>query len=290
MLPSSSSIAVFAEVKPVILQALGGANATIFAYGQTGGGKTHTINDGIIPRTIETLLGHASEDSQSISLTVSYLEIYNERIFDLLCEEPKATLQGLELRETAAKTIVVAGLSSQPLRSISDFRRTHEIALKNRSTAATNLNEASSRSHFIMQLSITNTTKSAKILSSKLHIIDLAGSEDNKRTGNIGARMAESGAINRSLFVLGQVVEAVNKGHPRIPYRDSKITRFLQDSLGGSALGLMIACCAPGQQHYLDSYNTLNFATKSSLVKNAVVRNETAGEHTTNLNSTLLST
>ncbi|KAL2919809.1 hypothetical protein HK105_200726 [Polyrhizophydium stewartii] len=278
---ADSQESVFAEVQPVVLRALAGNNATIFAYGQTGSGKTHTINGtasdspGIIPRTVKCLLSHVGENALTASIAVSYLEIYNEKIFDLLAGEPKS-LPNLDLRETASKSIVVSGLSNVVITSLGEFEKLHETALKNRSTAATNLNEASSRSHFIMQLSISNVLENGKTLSSKLHIIDLAGSEDNKRTGNVGARMVESGAINKSLFVLGQVVEALNKGHPRIPYRDSKITRFLQDSLGGGALGLMIACCAPGQQHYWDTYNTLNFATKSSFVKNVVVKHEIA--------------
>nr|KAJ3422970.1 Kinesin-like protein kif22 [Polyrhizophydium stewartii] len=250
---ADSQESVFAEVQPVVLRALAGNNATIFAYGQTGSGKTHTINGtasdspGIIPRTVKCLLSHVGENALTASIAVSYLEIYNEKIFDLLAGEPKS-LPNLDLRETASKSIVVSGLSNVVITSLGEFEKLHDNVLEN-----------------------------GKTLSSKLHIIDLAGSEDNKRTGNVGARMVESGAINKSLFVLGQVVEALNKGHPRIPYRDSKITRFLQDSLGGGALGLMIACCAPGQQHYWDTYNTLNFATKSSFVKNVVVKHEIAG-------------
>ncbi|KAH6590858.1 hypothetical protein BASA61_005079 [Batrachochytrium salamandrivorans] len=238
---------------------------SVFAYGQTGSGKTHTINgslpesNGIIPRTIFSLLSHIKEKGLKATLSAAYLEIYNEKIFDLLAPGDSKPLQNLDLRENIKGNIIVVGLSSTPIRSFADFEKLHEAALKNRSTAATNLNETSSRSHFIMQLSINNTLENNKVLSSKFHIIDLAGSEDNKRTGNVGARMVESGAINKSLFVLGQVVEALNKGQPRIPYRDSKITRLLQDSLGGSAVGLMIACCAPGE---------------SSFIKNNVVRNE----------------
>lgn len=145
--------------------------------------------------------------------------------------------------------------------------------MKQRSTAATNLNESSSRSHFILQISVI-IEKDGKRFSSKINLIDLAGSEDNKRTGNTGLRMAESGAINKSLFVLGKVVEALNKNHSRIPYRDSKITRLLQDSLGGRAIGVMIACISPEEENYLDTYNTLTFASKSLLINNVAVINE----------------
>ncbi|KAJ3088513.1 Kinesin-like protein kif22 [Quaeritorhiza haematococci] len=224
-----------------------GHNATVFAYGQTGSGKTHTINGtrenpGIIPRTIKYLLAQIHEDptlaDAKVTINVSYLEIYNEKIFDLLCSE-RIPSQGLDLRETAEKTIVVAGLSKVEIKTVSEFEKHHEIAIKHRSTASTKLNEHSSRSHFVMQIMV-ETSRGNRTLHGKLHLIDLAGSEDNKRTGNVGTRLVESGAINKSLFVLGQVVEAVNRNLSRVPYRDSKITRFLQDSLGGTALGMCI--------------------------------------------------
>ena len=268
---------VFEQVKPIIMKIFEGHNATLFAYGQTGSGKTHTINGsqeapGIIQRSIKALLSHIHSTGIEATVRASYLEIYNDKIYDLLTGNRDKCL---DLRETANKQIVVAGLTNVRIASVNEFIRNHDIALANRSTAATNLNEASSRSHFIMQISVDISTASgSKTITSKLNLIDLAGSEDNKRTGNVGARMVESGAINKSLFVLGQVVEALNKSQQRAPYRDSKITRFLQDSLGGSSLGLIIACCSPGQTHFIDTYNTLNFATKSSLIKNSVMKNE----------------
>ncbi|KAI9207082.1 P-loop containing nucleoside triphosphate hydrolase protein [Polychytrium aggregatum] len=258
---------------------LPGKNATVFAYGQTGSGKTHTMNGssssdpGIIPRAIELLLNHIQAEKLQATIQGSWLEIYNEKIFDLLSSE--RVPGGLDLREAPGRSIVVAGLTRMDIKSMPDFQSSHGLALKNRSTGATKLNEHSSRSHFVLQLHISTQQSPEVLLSSKLHLIDLAGSEDNRRTGNSGARLVESGAINRSLFVLGQVVEALNKSASRVPYRDSKITRFLQDSLGGTALGLMIACISPEPFDFVDSYNTLNFATKSSFIKNNIVINET---------------
>ncbi|KAJ3326326.1 Kinesin-like protein kif22 [Boothiomyces sp. JEL0866] len=245
----------------------------IFAYGQTGSGKTHTMNgskqeQGIIPRTVQALLAQLNVN---ISISASYLEIYNEKIYDLLT----ASTSNLDLRETSNKEIVVAGVTRVGLKTMEDFATYHQKALKQRSTAETKLNESSSRSHFILQLNILQKRKNIE-LNSKLHLIDLAGSEDNKRTGNSGQRMNESCAINKSLFVLGQVVEGLNKNASRIPYRDSKITRFLQDSLGGNAIGVMIACCSPIEENYIDTFNTLNFAQKSSLIKNTVTINSTS--------------
>jgi kinesin family protein 22 len=124
------------------------------------------------------------------------------------------------------------------LTSYEQFEKEHTIAWKERITAATKLNENSSRSHFILQM-IVETTHGKSILQSKLNICDLAGSEDNKRTGNQGQRMKESATINKSLFCLGQVVEAIQTNQSRIPYRDSKLTRLLQDALGGTAIGVV---------------------------------------------------
>ena len=168
----------------------------------------------------------------------------------------------------------MTGCTAVNISSLDDFKRQLQSSLKNRSTAATHLNQASSRSHFILQLQLSIFGGEKGTLTSKIHLIDLAGSEDNKRTNNSGARMNESCAINKSLFVLGQVVEALNKKLPRVPYRDSKITRFLQDSLGGSAQTILISCISPISADLFDSYNTLNFATKSSLIKNVVSVNE----------------
>ncbi|KAJ3000870.1 Kinesin-like protein kif22 [Globomyces sp. JEL0801] len=228
---------VFSQIVPIIDEVI-----KVFAYGQTGSGKTHTMNGsdldndpGIIPRTIETLL-ELKAKNKSTTIEASYLEIYNEKIFDLLDTTTRTKPNTLELRETAGKEIVVSGITT--IKTTSENRKSR--------------------------------------LSSKLHLIDLAGSEDNKRTGNSGARMNESCAINKSLFVLGQVVEGFPIGKLNYYFNnsDSKVTRFLQDSLGGNAIGLMIACCSPTEENYVDTYNTLNFATKSSLIKNVVQVNE----------------
>ncbi|KAI8912667.1 P-loop containing nucleoside triphosphate hydrolase protein [Gorgonomyces haynaldii] len=269
---------IFEHIRPQLDTIFQGTNVTLFAYGQTGSGKTHTINGsakepGMIPRTIGFLLAEIKQRKLDCKIAASYLEIYNEKIYDLLDASERTQSSHLDLRETQNKQIVVAGITVVPIHSIADFKRHHEAAMERRSTASTQLNEQSSRSHFIMQVHVTTKTD-GKMCHSKLHMIDLAGSEDNKRTGNAGARMVESGAINKSLFVLGQVVESLNKNASRIPYRDSKITRFLQDSLGGSAIGMMIACLSPDEEHFIDTYNTLNFATKACNIKNTIQVNE----------------
>lgn len=295
---TSTQTDLFKQVEPFVDKIFHGVNGTIFAYGQTGSGKTHTMmgntfanggdggGEGLIPQSINhifrriTSQQQQNQESLKFKVFASYIEIYNDKIFDLLVEE--RTVSGLDIRETFEKNIIVAGLTEVELTCVQDFCKYQNIAISHRSIGATKLNDRSSRSHFIMQIKIesisSSTRSSTSTLSGKLHLIDLAGSEDNKRTGNSGARMIESGAINKSLFDLGQVVESLNKNLPRIPYRNSKITRFLQDSLGGSAMGLMIACIAPGESNLQDTIGTLNFALKAKGVKNVIQVNEQAGK------------
>lgn len=299
-----------------------GVNTTIFCTGMTGAGKTHTMqgtreDPGVIPRTVRSVLDQAlarpkikatTQHSTIVSATetskpkvaspelepschvyMSYFEIYNEKVYDLL--EPKDT--DCPVREDVNRRIVIAGLKEALLTSYSDFSSLYEVGVRNRKTAATKLNHVSSRSHALLLLkvktietdvskfktaasssapsraSISSTSQATqKTFEAKLHLIDLAGNEDNRKTDNRGARMTESVNINSSLLALAKVVQALNDGEKRIPYRESKLTRLLQDSLGGHSVGIMIANVAPGLTHFLNTYNTLNFATKSRQVVN----------------------
>ncbi|GFO15468.1 kinesin-like protein [Plakobranchus ocellatus] len=155
---------------------------------------------------------------------------------------------------------------------ILNHRNTDEN-LQYETVAATKLNKYSSRSHTILLIKVRRTEADGKQLSGKLYLIDLAGSEDNRRTGNKGIRLKESGAINKSLFVLGEVVDAINLNLSRVPYRNSKLTRLLQDSIGGSCHSLMITNIAPEEKFYYDTYCTLNFATKSKKIVNTITSN-----------------
>jgi kinesin family protein 22 len=228
---------------------------------------------GIIPRSVESILSFAQENktpTKKTAILISYLEIYNEKIYDLL----SSSCQDLPIREDQSRNIFIPNLTETEIVSIEDFRKTYEIGCKNRTVAGTKLNSQSSRSHAILLLKVI-TKDNNKTLCGKLNLIDLAGSEDNRRTDNKGIRLTESSNINQSLFVLAKVVNSLNRGDNRIPYRDSKLTRILQDSLGGNALSLIIANIAPGQQFYLDTYNTLNFASKSrSIINNPTVNCE----------------
>lgn len=165
---------------------------------------------GIIPRSVEQVLKLKSDCKTIISITASYLEIYNEKVYDLL----NTSNEDLPVRQDATGNIFIPKLEEVPIESIEDFQKTYDMGCKNRTVGATKLNSKSSRSHAIMMLKISQKEKasSTKTLIGKLHMIDLAGSEDNRRTDNTGIRLTESTNINQSLFVLGKVVNALHKG------------------------------------------------------------------------------
>ncbi|KAI9137885.1 P-loop containing nucleoside triphosphate hydrolase protein, partial [Paraphysoderma sedebokerense] len=284
------------DVKPSLDQLFAGINTCIFAYGVTGAGKTFTITGseekpGIIPNAMKYLLSQ-SQFFDECNITISFFEIYCEDVWDLLVPRQLQTTS-LKIREDQNKNILIAGLKEVPIKEFRDFGEVFKTATKNRSTAATNLNAHSSRSHSVMRIQLA-TRDGDKITSSKMYILDLAGAENNKKTGNKGKeRMAESGAINKSLFVLGNVVDALNSKAHRIPYRDSKMTRILQDSLGGNSLAMMIANIASSENYYTDIYQTLNFASKSKKIVNQPVVNESTaflGRRVSNESATSAST
>ncbi|TRY91596.1 hypothetical protein DNTS_021758, partial [Danionella cerebrum] len=272
------------SVKPVLPHVLNGQNASVFAYGPTGAGKTHTMlgsqeQPGIIPRAVREVfaLVKAQEkepDGWEYSVGMSYLEIYNEKVLDLL--SPGS--QDLPIREDKDRNILIPGLTHTPLSSFSDFDAHFIPASLNRTTASTKLNQRSSRSHAILLMKVVKSQRGPphKQQTGKLYLVDLAGSEDNRRTGNQGIRLKESGAINLSLFTLSKVVDALNTGvGGRVPYRDSKLTRLLQDSLGGSAHSVMITNIAPEYKYYFDTFTALNFAAKSKQIVNRPFVRET---------------
>uniref|UniRef100_A0A670YKX6 Kinesin-like protein n=1 Tax=Pseudonaja textilis TaxID=8673 RepID=A0A670YKX6_PSETE len=262
------------SVQPLLHHLLKGQNASILAYGPTGAGKTHTMlgnpdHPGVIPRAVRDVLQmtrDASEDKCKYSVSMSYLEIYQEKVLDLL----QPSLRDLPIREDRNHNILVPDLTQKEITNFADFERHFLPASRKRTVASTQLNQRSSRSHTVL-LVLVNQIQDWLTYShqtAKLCLIDLAGSEDNRRTGNKGLRLKESGAINSSLFVLSKVVDALNQGLPRVPYRDSKLTRLLQDSLGGSAHSLIIANIAPEKKYYFDTLTSLNFAAKSKQIVN----------------------
>ncbi|KAL2828950.1 P-loop containing nucleoside triphosphate hydrolase protein [Aspergillus cavernicola] len=273
-----------AEVSPTIKHLFNGFDVTLFAYGVTGTGKTHTMRGGkslaergAIPRLLSGIYRRSrkmekdSDGQTSVSVTLSYYEIYNDKVFDLLEPPEKRTIAGLSLRDNGGKTVVV-GLSEKPCHSLKEFETLYDQANTNRSTSATKLNAHSSRSHAILCVKVA-ITSAEKTRISTASAIDLAGSEDNRRTDNDKERMVESASINKSLFVLAQCVEAITKKHQRIPYRESKMTRIL--SLGqNNGLTVMILNLAPVRSYQLDTISSLNFANRTKKIELREVENE----------------
>ncbi|KAI5270603.1 kinesin-domain-containing protein [Aureobasidium subglaciale] len=271
------------EIAPTVKHLFKGFDVTIFAYGVTGTGKTHTMRGGkllaergVIPRLLSSIYRRSrkiekdTEGDTKIDVAMSYYEIYNDRVFDLFESLEKRTPAGLPIRDNNGKTVVV-GLTERPCTSLKDFETLYDQANVNRSTSATKLNAHSSRSHAVLCVKVTQVTGN-EVRVSTASAIDLAGSEDNRRTDNGKERMVESASINKSLFVLAQCVEAISKKQNRIPYRESKMTRIL--SLGqNNGLTVMILNLAPVRSYHLDTLSSLNFANRTKKIEVNEVEN-----------------
>ncbi|XP_068435791.1 kinesin-like protein kif7 [Clinocottus analis] len=284
------------SVQPLIDAFFQGFNATVFAYGQTGSGKTYTIGEanicsfrdeeqGVIPRAVADVFKLLDEnDLTDFSVRVSYLEVYKEEFKDLL--EVETASKDIHIREDKGN-IVLCGVKECEVEGLDEVLSLLESGNTARHTGATQMNLNSSRSHTIFTLYMdqrrggsrlygTATNSGPQMLSSKFHFVDLAGSERILKTGNTGERLKESIQINSGLLALGNVIGAL--GDPKrkgshIPYRDSKITRILKDSLGGNSKTLMIACISPSSSDFDESLNTLNYATRARNIQNRATVN-----------------
>ncbi|KAF2819813.1 kinesin-domain-containing protein [Ophiobolus disseminans] len=273
-----------AEISPTVKHLFNGFDLSIFAHGCTGTGKTHTMRGGkslaergVIPRLLSAIYRRCkkiekdSAGATQVEVALEYFEIYCDRVYDLFEPPEKRTPSGLPIRDNHGKTVVV-GLTEKPCTTLKEFEQLYDQANMNRSTSATKLNAHSSRSHAVLCVKITQTTETT-IQISRASCIDLAGSEDNRRTDNNKERLVESSAINKSLFVLAQCVEAMNKRQSRIPYRESKMTRIL--SLGqNKGLTVMILNLAPTRAYHLDTISSLNFASRTKKIEVAEVEND----------------
>ncbi|KAI3325766.1 kinesin-II 95 kDa subunit [Xylariaceae sp. AK1471] len=291
-----------AEVAPHLKSLFQGLDVTIFAYGVTGTGKTHTMRGGlklaergVIPRLLSGVFRRAkkiikdSDGETTVDVALSYYEIYNDKVFDLLEPLDKRTPSGLPLRAEANGKTVVAGLSERPCQDLKDFEQLYIEANTNRVTAATKLNAHSSRSHAILRVKVTQTTGDM-VRESTASAIDLAGSEDNRRTDNGKERLVESAAINKSLFVLSQCIDAISRGERRIPFRESKMTRIL--SLGqNNGITIMILNLAPLRSYHLDTLSSLNVSSRAKRIEVREIENEVVYKQpprsTTNSGSTM---
>ncbi|NXS94615.1 KIF3C protein, partial [Jacana jacana] len=272
-------------VRPLIDSVLQGFNGTIFAYGQTGTGKTYTMQGawaepekrGIIPISFEHIFTHISRSqNQQYLVRASYLEIYQEEIRDLLAKDQS---KKLELKENPETGVYIKDLSSFVTKNVKEIEHVMNLGSQTRSVGSTNMNEHSSRSHAIFLITVecseVGPDGEEHIRVGKLNLVDLAGSERQSKMGAHGERPKEASKINLSLSALGNVISALVDGKStHIPYRDSKLTRLLQDSLGGNAKTIMVATLGPASHSYDESLSTLRFANRAKNIKNKPRVNE----------------
>ncbi|KAJ5224990.1 hypothetical protein N7468_006215 [Penicillium chermesinum] len=282
--PAADQTTVFNEsVLPVVNEMLAGYNCTIFAYGQTGTGKTYTMSGdmtdtlgilsddaGIIPRTLYSLFNKL-EDTES-TVKCSFIELYNEELRDLLAYDDSTKLKIFENERKGHPATVVQGMEETYIDSASNGIRLLQTGSHKRQVAATKCNDLSSRSHTIFTITVLTkrTTDSGEeyISSGKLNLVDLAGSENIGRSGAENKRAAEAGLINKSLLTLGRVINALVDKSSHIPYRESKLTRLLQDSLGGRTKTCIIATVSPAKSNLEETISTLDYAFRAKNIRN----------------------
>ena len=281
---NANQLNLFEEAaKPTIIDILKGYNGTIFTYGQSGSGKTHTMYGsslydcelkGIIPRSIECIfdfINHPSNANIKFQIKFSMLEIYKEALYDLL--NPESTPKDLKIKETKDKQIYVSNLTELYIDNIEDFLLIIDQADQYRVVSETGLNKQSSRSHLLFIIEVIQQLPDGSEKSGKLNLIDLAGSEKISKTGAQGETLEEAKKINLSLSTLGNVISSLSGDKDYIPYRDSKLTRILQDSLGGNYKTTLIVACSPHVFNSEETNATLKFATRAKKIKNKVKKN-----------------
>jgi hypothetical protein len=265
---------------------LEGYNGTIFAYGQTGCGKTFTMMGdynnpelrGIIPNAFSHIFGHIQneETNKKFLVRCSFIEIYNEDIKDLL---GKDSSKKLEIREDAKTGIYVKDMTMLQVKNKAEIENCLNLGNKSRHVGETTMNQESSRSHCIFTVHVEigenmEDTKNKKIKAGKLNLVDLAGSERQSKTGATGNRLEEAKKINLSLTALSNVINALVENKQHVPYRDSKLTRLLQDSLGGNTKTVMIAAVSPSSFNFDETVTTLRYAARANSIKNIPKINE----------------
>ncbi|XP_070226713.1 kinesin-like protein KIF21A isoform X6 [Bos mutus] len=301
-----------------------GYNATVFAYGQTGAGKTYTMGtgfdvniieeeQGIISRAVKHLFKSIEEKKHTsiknglpppdFKVNAQFLELYNEEVLDLFDTtrdiDAKTKKSNIRIHEDSAGGIYTVGVTTRTVNTESEMMQCLKLGALSRTTASTQMNVQSSRSHAIFTIHLCQTRMCPQIdaesatdnkvisessqmnefetLTAKFHFVDLAGSERLKRTGATGERAKEGISINCGLLALGNVISALgdkSKRATHVPYRDSKLTRLLQDSLGGNSQTIMIACVSPSDRDFMETLNTLKYANRARNIKNKVMVNQ----------------
>ena len=264
--------------KRIVDDVMEGYNGTIFAYGQSGSGKTYTMYGpdifddmykGIIPRIVEDIFNYVekADDNIDFQFKLSVLEIYKEVMYDLLTQQSG----DIKIQENPETGIVIEGLSEVYLSSIDEFFEYVDLSQSNRKVAETKLNHNSSRSHCILILEVTQSFKKEKLIKKgTLNLVDLAGSEKVSKTGAVGLTLEEAKKINLSLSTLGNVIHALTHKSEHIPYRDSKLTRLLKESLGGNYKTSLIVTCSPHSYNLDEVISSLLFAKRVKTIKNVV--------------------
>ncbi|KAL0417786.1 UNVERIFIED_CONTAM: Kinesin-like protein KIN-5D [Sesamum radiatum] len=290
--PSSQQKDLYDQaVWPIVFEVLEGYNCTIFAYGQTGTGKTYTMEGGarkkngeipsdagVIPRAVKQIFDILEAQNAEYSMKVTFLELYNEEITDLLAPEeyPKfiedKSKKPIALMEDGKGGVVVRGLEEEIVTTANEIYKILEKGSAKRRTAETLLNKQSSRSHSVFSITIhmkEGTPEGEEMIKcGKLNLVDLAGSENISRSGAREGRAREAGEINKSLLTLGRVINALVEHSGHVPYRDSKLTRLLRDSLGGKTKTCIIATISPSIHCLEETLNTLDYAHRAKHIKN----------------------
>ncbi|OMJ83613.1 hypothetical protein SteCoe_15401 [Stentor coeruleus] len=288
----------------VLNNAWEGYNCCLFAYGQTGSGKSYSMigygnNKGIIPISFKEIFQRTDQrksETKSFEVLVSMLEIYNEKIQDLLVPVSQRVQGGLKVRESKDHGVFVEDLSKVQAADYEEIEKLMELGNTHRSIGATNMNATSSRAHTIFTIEFKQITKEGNRKMEKvsvINLVDLAGSEKAGQTGATGDRLKEGCAINKSLVVLGSVIEALaeksmgKKGNVVVPYRDSALTRILSSALGGNSKTIMICALSPATVNYEETLSTLRYADRAKKIKNHAIVNETVEAKLTRENTEL---
>ncbi|XP_029000357.1 kinesin-like protein KIFC3 isoform X3 [Betta splendens] len=267
--PQAGQEEVFQEVQSLVTSCIDGYNVCIFAYGQTGSGKTYTMegvaeDPGINQRALRLLFSEVMEKAPDwdYTISVSMVEIYNETLRDLLGENPTDKLD-IKLNPDGSGQLYVPGLTNFTVQSPEDINRVFEVGHVNRATACTNLNEHSSRSHALLIINVSGfNTATGNRTQGKLNLVDLAGSERIGKSGAEGTRLREAQCINKSLSALGDVINALRSKHSHVPFRNSRLTYLLQDSLSGDSKTLMMVQVSPLPVNMSESVCSLKFAQR----------------------------
>ncbi|XP_047315459.1 kinesin-like protein KIN-8B [Impatiens glandulifera] len=271
------------SVSSIVSGVVQGLNATIFAYGSTGSGKTYTMvgtqpDPGLMVLSLHTIFDLIKMDNSpdEFDVSCSYLEVYNEVIYDLL----EKSSGHLELREDPEQGIVVAGLRCIKVHSADRILELLNLGNSRRKTESTEVNETSSRSHAVLEIKVTRRRRNkyqSQIIKGKLSLVDLAGSERASETNSGGQKLRDGANINRSLLALANCINALGKqqkkGLAYVPYRNSKLTRILKDGLSGNSQTVMIATISPADTQYHHTVNTLKYADRAKEIKTHIQKN-----------------